>query len=237
MKLRTVLMASAIFVMPAFAQTEGNYLIRYITNSTTAGAVVNISNTGSSIGQTYFANGANFTASGNICANVYVFSPDEELQECCSCLVTPNALKYLTAADLTTNNATPTTYTSFVIKITASIAQAGSSPTLCTPYNTPSGAVPTGVGFGGITTTASSVGLQPASPGNSTTNQVLGTGLVAWGTTIHFNSFTEAETETAFTNGQLSTGELTQRLDGLCQNIVNDGSGFGICNLCHTGGE
>ncbi len=35
------------------------------------------------------------TSGGNICADIYVFDPNQELQECCSCQLTPDGLRTL----------------------------------------------------------------------------------------------------------------------------------------------
>jgi hypothetical protein len=36
------------------------------------------------------------TSGGNICADIYVFNPSQELEECCSCQLTPDGLRTLT---------------------------------------------------------------------------------------------------------------------------------------------
>jgi hypothetical protein len=93
--------------------TDIPFQVRYASNLNFGDAVVNIMNTGAN-------NGA------NICANVYTFSPDEQLISCCSCVVTPNALVSLSARnDLISNTLTPAVPTSIVIKVLAS-AQSGS---------------------------------------------------------------------------------------------------------------
>ena len=62
-------------------------------------------------------------------------------------------------------------------------------------------------------------------------------GMAAWGTTLHATptAGTYAVTETAFTPGTLSAGELS-RLGNLCTFINANGSGFGICRSCRLGG-
>jgi hypothetical protein len=241
MKLRMAMVAAcAVFVIPVFAQTEGTYLIRYVNT----GSAVNITNTGSSIGlpSSLFAlpkasspfGPASFNSDGNICANVYVLTPDEQLQECCSCFVTPNALKSYTYADLTGNTLTGVSPTSVVVKIVASWAIV---PDKDLNFNFTSTCTPAGpagpFGFG-TQTTASTVG-QLNSRG-LLTGPPLSTGAAAWAVTPHG----AATTETPFTVGQLSQtsprgdSEL-KRLTGLCQNIIDNGSGRGICAVCHLG--
>src|SRR5882757_8348780 len=108
--------------MVAFADEtvtlDGPYQIRYASNLTAGDSVVNITNTG--------ANGASLygpgygAAAGNICVNVYAFSPDEQMISCCSCLVTPNGLVHLTANnDLVSNTLTGISPNSIIIKIVA----------------------------------------------------------------------------------------------------------------------
>jgi hypothetical protein len=70
----------------------------------------------------------------------------------------------------------------------------------------------------------------------------LAPGLAAWGTTIHALPVTPGSpattygvTETAFTPSTLSPAEL-ERATSLCGFIQSDGSTFGICGGCATGG-
>jgi hypothetical protein len=89
--------------------------VRYASNLGIGDSVINITNAGT----------AN-TAAGaltNICANVYTFSPDEQLISCCACTVTPNALVSLSARnDLISNTLTPAVPTSIVVKLVATVS-------------------------------------------------------------------------------------------------------------------
>ena len=77
----------------------------YAANLDKGDSVINISNAGTT---------------GNLCVNVYAFSPDEQLISCCSCQVTPNGLVSLSSkADLVSNTLTPTQPTSIVVKLLA----------------------------------------------------------------------------------------------------------------------
>jgi hypothetical protein len=63
------------------------------------------------------------TSGGNLCANIYVFSPDQQLNECCSCFLSPDGLRTLSVTnDLTTNPLTGHIPTTGVIKIISSSA-------------------------------------------------------------------------------------------------------------------
>jgi hypothetical protein len=150
------------------------------------------------------------TTTGNLCVNVYTFDANEELISCCSCLVTPNGLNSLSAkTDLVSNTLTPGVPTSIVIKLVAS---------------RPLGVSPTGTGGT----------CNPSSP----TPLTVSPGLRAWGTTLHAlptTPVTYGLTETRFDTAPLSVAELT-KLTLFCGFIQANGSGFGICKSCRTGG-
>jgi hypothetical protein len=68
------------------------------------------------------------------------------------------------------------------------------------------------------------------------TSGSLASGMRAWGTTIHALPVGGyGVTETAFSNGGLSAAELGH-LTTFCGFIQANGSGFGICSGCSTGG-
>jgi hypothetical protein len=196
-----------VFTVAAFAQNpitkDSPYQISYASNLTIGDSELNLSNTG--------ANGAGFgygtTASvtGSICANVYVFTPDEEIVSCCSCPVTPNGLVSLSAQrDLIVNPLTRVTPTSVVIKLVATAPVGGT-----------------------CNNSAAAVGTATVVPG-----------MVAWGTKLHANTSPTggyAVTETEFTPATLSAAE-TARLAYTCGIVLNQGSGYGVCNSCRLGG-
>ncbi len=94
----------------AYAQDDA-FQVRYASNLNIGDSVINITNAG--------------TSGGNICANVYTFSPDEQLISCCACVVTPNALVSLSAnSDLVSNTLTPAHPTSIVVKLLATTGAA-----------------------------------------------------------------------------------------------------------------
>jgi hypothetical protein len=64
----------------------------------------------------------------------------------------------------------------------------------------------------------------------------LAPGMAAWGTTLHAGAAGAYEVaETAFTPATLSAGERF-RLGTLCNFILANGSGFGVCRSCRLGG-
>lgn len=94
------------------------FQVRYSSNLAIGDSVVNLTNTGTQGGA---------HPAGNICSNVYVFDPDEHMVACCSCLLTPNGLRSLSAnLDLTIDTLTGAVPTSIIIKLLASIPTGGS---------------------------------------------------------------------------------------------------------------
>jgi len=189
---------ASIFVGPAFQ-------VRYTSNLTLGDGVINITNTGAT-GASLFGPGFGSSV-GNICVNVYAFSPDEQLISCCSCLVTPNGLASLSVVnDLTSNTLTGVRPGSIAVKLLSTVAGTGGSGTDCT--NSASTAV---------------------------TTATLADGLAAWGTSVHPSPTGTAVTETPFTPSTLSFGEAAS-VAARCTNIIGNGSTFGICRACRSGG-
>ena len=79
---------------------------------------------------------------------------------------------------------------------------------------------------GSCTNSAAAVGAATLAPG-----------LASWGTTLHAGptALPLFGTETAFTPATLSASELG-RLNDLCNFILANGSGFGVCRSCRLGG-
>src|ERR1700676_2110233 len=111
------------FAVPSFAQVslDNAFQVKYASNLNIGDSVVNITNSGARGGVT-LNSGTTAATGGSICANVYAFSPDEQLVSCCSCPVTPNGLVSLSAKnDLISNTLTPATPTSIVIKLISTV--------------------------------------------------------------------------------------------------------------------
>lgn len=248
MRNKLIIILSAFFVLSLATNVwsqnpitaDSPFQIRYAANLTLGDSVVNLTNSG--------ANGAPLAPGekvGNICANVYTFSPDEQMVSCCSCLITPNALVNLSVKrDLISNTLTGIVPTSVTIKLISTLAGTGGSGTTCNAANA-----------GGV-------------------GQPLAIGLLAWGTTTHASTSTTttsntssnckmyctapipsyyqswcaancasttvetttlSTTETPFLPATLSAGELA-RIQDLCTDIQQNGSGFGICKACQLGG-
>jgi len=106
----------------AGAALPGDLLkVNYFANANTAGApdgTVRISNPGS--------------PTGNLCAQIYVFDPYQEMSECCACLVTPDGLRTLSVdTDITSNP-----LTGVVLKTgTVSIVAGYTANNECCPLN------------------------------------------------------------------------------------------------------
>ena len=156
MNLRVLLLMAVVlaFTTNVFAQAslDGPFQVRYASNLAAGDSVVNITNTG--------------TTGGNLCVNVYTFSPDEQLISCCSCVVTPNALVSLSARnDLISNTLTPAVPGSIVVKLlatTGGACNAAAPGALATGLAAWGTTIHAGVG-GGFETTETA--FTPATPG------------------------------------------------------------------------
>jgi len=110
-------LALALCAGTAFGQAD-TLKVDYFANANTSGApdgTVRIDNPG--------------TAAGNVCASIYVFDPEQELSECCSCLLTPDGLRTLSVnTDLTSNPLTGVVLSTGLIKFVSTIPVAGACP-------------------------------------------------------------------------------------------------------------
>jgi len=155
-------------------------------------------------------------AGGDLCANIYVFTPDQQLAECCSCRVTPNGMQgFSLGNDLTANPLTADVPHSGAIKIVSS--------------------------FGGGDRGA---GLPPTVDVDRTSRKFCDAGsdywpegrLEAWITHVRpLATPGFSVTEIDFQSAQLSWSEL-KKLEQQCYTIEADpsrgglGSGHGVCN-------
>ena len=206
MNIRFVAFAALASCVAAFGQAQDTFFqVRYAANLAIGESVINFTNSGASSTTAF---GPNFAQNGEICANVYAYSPDEQLVSCCSCNVTPNALNSLSVkADLGTNTLTPIIPSALVIKVLAT--PGGTACTASTAATITGGFVP------GLLAWGTTVHLAPTAGG-----KIAGTYDV---------------TETAFSNATLSAAELL-RMTQLCSFIRANGSGYGICKSCKVGG-
>jgi hypothetical protein len=216
MNIRFFAFAALATVSTAVFAQDGPFQVRYASNLAVGDSVVNLTNDGAaSTTDGLMSAGLGFQQDGQLCANIYAYSPDEQLVSCCSCNVTPNGLNSLSAKnDLASNTLTPIIPSALVIKI------------VTTP--------------GGSACTATSAATIPTSA--STLSGTAYRGLMVWGTTIHALPVTPGTpattygvTETAFSQGTPSDAELS-RMKNLCAFIRANGSGYGICKSCKIGG-
>ena len=192
--------------------SDSAFQIRYASNLAIGDSVINMTNDGASSTGSGLADAANnFQQYGQLCANIYAYSPDEQLVSCCSCNVTPNGLNSLSVKnDLASNTLTPIIPSALVIKLV--VTEGGSKCTASTAATIDQ------------TSATRKAGLL-----------AWGTTIHAAPTTAGTPAGTYAVTETQFANGQPNTEEF-KRMAGLCAFIRGNGSGYGICKSCKIGG-
>jgi hypothetical protein len=130
-KLLALTITSVCLSLSAFGQTDGqfnnhssdtSFYVSYYNNAQVTGfpdARLDIVNTGARGG--YGRREGQSAPFGDLCANIYVFTSDQQMVECCSCPVSPNGHIQLSLNNNLTNNPlTATTPHHGAIKIVAS---------------------------------------------------------------------------------------------------------------------
>ena len=213
MNIRFFAIAAAFSAVAAFGQVgnfaDSAFQVRYASNLAIGDSVVNFTNAGTSSDTAFTATGAQ---NGDVCANVYAYSPDEQLVSCCSCNVTPNALNSLSAKnDLASNTLTPIIPSALVIKV---LATAGG--TACTASSAATAGDATHPLVPGLLAWGTTIHALPVTAGTPAT--------------------TYGVTETAFSTPIALSGAERTRMTQLCSFIRANGSGYGICKSCKVGG-
>jgi hypothetical protein len=123
----TVLVVSAATLA---AQTYPNtYMVNYFSSDP---VLARITSQGADLGGAG-TNSGTTDPSGNLCAMIYVFAPDQQMAECCGCGLTPNALLTLDGTNLVDNTLTGVALPTGLIKIVSSTGYPGCNPSKPTP--------------------------------------------------------------------------------------------------------
>jgi len=201
----TLFAVSAALSTGAFAQ-ESAKTFGYYTNANTGApdSRMSIANPGS-------VNA--FSPAGDLCANIYVFTSDQQMVECCSCKLTPDGLIIFSLnTDLTNNSLARVVPHSGAIKIVSSAV-----PT--------SGMCESVVSNGIVTITV------PVASTAYTPSGLLG----SWITHANDNGIGGySVSETNFFPAALGANEL-HKLQNICNFITVGGSGHGICTCGSAG--
>ena len=113
-----VLLSSLGYSQIVNTATPDSFQMGYATYLKNGDSSLILSNGGAQIGTTVFG----VPTEGIICASIYVFDTREELNECCSCRVTPDGFRSFSARnDLTENPVTGIAPTNSIIKLVATI--------------------------------------------------------------------------------------------------------------------
>jgi hypothetical protein len=168
-------------------------------------------------------------ANGTLCAMFYVFDDFEELQACCGCPVTPDGLRTLsTLNDLTFDfGVNQGNLNQGVIEIVSALPNFNpGNPSLGQiPRGTNGVCSPTGVVSSDIFNRATPVTVTPGLRAWITHDELMQPGNVLGGKTAQSPSVNEFTDATA--------GDLF-RLQQLCENLIQNGSGTGVCT-CGVG--
>jgi hypothetical protein len=220
-----VVLVTLVFASMAVAQSgagDGSYTVNFYTgaNQGLPDAQMHVVNPGSTGGIGNPTESPTATPQGgDLCANVYLFLPDQEMIACCSCKISPNGMQgFSLATDLVVNPLQNGTIPKAgAIKVVASQGGGASGAGLATPPSGP-----------GSVTTVSGHACDAG------TNYVASGILEAWVTHVRALGTTVGVTETANETSYLSDSEQT-KLQQQCFTIEASaslggvGSGAGIC--------
>jgi len=107
---------STPYLTTSASSTTDDYYVNYIRNlSTNPDQYIEIVDPGTN-------------APADICADIYVVTPDEELAECCSCQLTPDQLTEVPATNLNGNPANGKAFDNFTVKIVSDPACNAGAP-------------------------------------------------------------------------------------------------------------
>jgi hypothetical protein len=117
-----VALVSVLTIGSTDAVAQDNvFALSYFSNAHTLGApdaVLRLVNDGTV---------SDASPAGDLCASVYVFDSREELNECCSCRITPNGILSLSVnTNLTADTLTGRSLTRGIVKVVSSSLSAGS---------------------------------------------------------------------------------------------------------------
>jgi len=215
MHLRNVTLAILALAIVAFCQSpatwDANFQVRYAANLNVGESYIDIINTGYN-GVGFLGPGFGAPAgTGNICVNVYALSTDEQLDACCSCLITPDEVVSLGVnSSLLVKTLTGATETSEVIKLIGSNAGA----TTCA--NSAASVTAANIVTGGYVAFGTTLHANPTPNVYATTE----------------TPFAPAQ---FILSGAAGANDELHSLTGRCAAILGNGSTFGICAGCKAG--
>jgi len=214
MHMRNVILAILALAIVAYCQSpatwDNNFKVKYAANLNIGESYIDIINTGYN-GVGFLGPGFGAPAgTGNICVNVYALSTDEQLDACCSCLITPDEVVSLGVnSSLLVKTLTGATETSEVIKLI------GSNVGATTCANTAASVTAANIATGFI---------------------AFGTTLHATPVTgVYATTETPFAPAQFILSGAAGANDELHSLTGRCAAILGNGSTFGICAGCKAG--
>jgi hypothetical protein len=129
LSIAAVLIGFAVTLSAQVSPYPDTFKVNYFSNANTEGCLdgtLRITNVGTQVG-------SKTDPSGNLCALIYVFDPQQELSECCGCKITPDGLLTLSVNnDLTSNTLTTIPLVTGDVKIVSSVSCNPTKPTPAT---------------------------------------------------------------------------------------------------------